>query len=99
MATSKHEYHTSIDLGALGELDCIIHFNYSPGTPDRMYLPNGDPGYPGDPSEVDILSLEWPCDSGYLQATFDHLTEHDQEALLEECEAYAIETLSEHYEE
>jgi hypothetical protein len=24
---------------------------YIPGTPDRYYLSNGDPGYPGDPPE------------------------------------------------
>ena len=30
-----------------------IEFTYSPGTPDVHYLRNGDPGYPGEPPEVD----------------------------------------------
>lgn len=31
-----------------------IPFDYSPGTPDVLYLPNGDPGYPGTPEEWEI---------------------------------------------
>lgn len=30
-----------------------ITFTYMPATPDVFYLRNGDPGYPGDPAEVD----------------------------------------------
>jgi len=37
--------------------DITIEFTYSPGTPDVRYLPNGDPGYPGDPPEVEIVSV------------------------------------------
>jgi hypothetical protein len=33
-----------------------VKYTYSPGTPDVMYLPNGDPGYPGDPPECVIAS-------------------------------------------
>ena len=32
--------------------------DYSPGTPDVMYLPNGDPGYPGDPEEFAVTLIE-----------------------------------------
>ena len=32
-------------------------FNYWPGTPDVMYMPNGDPGYPGDPPELELTGL------------------------------------------
>jgi hypothetical protein len=32
--------------------------DYSPGTPDVMYLPNGDPGYPGDPEEFEVTQIE-----------------------------------------
>ena len=31
-----------------------IPFDYSPGTPDVLYLSNGDPGEPGTPEEWDI---------------------------------------------
>lgn len=33
-----------------------VEYTYFPGTPDVMYLPNGDPGYPGDPAETEITS-------------------------------------------
>jgi hypothetical protein len=37
-----------------GGFEVEIHFSASPGTPDVMYLPNGDPGYPGDPPELEV---------------------------------------------
>ena len=39
------------------ELDAVIQFDYRPGTPDVMYSLNGDPGYEGDPEELDIRSV------------------------------------------
>lgn len=42
-------------LPALGSpLRLRVPFDYSPSTPDVLYLPNGDPGYPGTPEEWDI---------------------------------------------
>ena len=38
----------------IGEQDFEVEFYYTPGTPDVMYLPNGDPGYPGDPEELEL---------------------------------------------
>lgn len=32
-------------------------FTYLPATPDVHYLPNGDPGYPGDPEEVEPVRM------------------------------------------
>lgn len=32
-------------------------FDYTPGTPDVLYMPNGDPGEPGTPDEVTINSV------------------------------------------
>ena len=34
-----------------------IEYSYTPGTPDVPYLRNGDPGYPGDPDEIDIIKV------------------------------------------
>ena len=45
------------DFGILGEKEVEVKYQYSPGTPDVMYLPNGDPGYPGDPAELEILDV------------------------------------------
>jgi len=48
----------TLDLGILGERDAYFLISYIPATRDVMYLSNGDPGYPGDPAEVEILSAK-----------------------------------------
>ncbi len=35
-----------------------IVVNVHPGSPGCFYLPNGDPGYPPEPPEMDILSIK-----------------------------------------
>lgn len=40
----------------VGEVELTCDYDYSPSTPDVMYLPNGDPGYPGDPEEFTVNS-------------------------------------------
>lgn len=39
----------------LGEYDAIVtaDFNTTPGHPGRMYMPNGDPGFPPEPGELE----------------------------------------------
>ena len=39
-------------------VEVYVTAQYSPSTPHVFYLPNGDPGYPGDPEEVEIISAE-----------------------------------------
>jgi len=46
-----------VDLGILGEIEVEVEYSYTPGTPDVMYLSNGDPGHPGDPAEFEILKV------------------------------------------
>jgi len=48
----------TLDLGALGEQDVTFAVIYSPATPDVRYLSNGDPGYPGDPAELEVISAK-----------------------------------------
>jgi len=48
-----------VDLGILGEIEVDVDYDYSPGTPDVMYMPNGDPGSPGDPAELTINSVHY----------------------------------------
>jgi hypothetical protein len=43
---------TTVTLGPLE--DMRVRFWYSPGRPGRMYLSNGDPGYPDEPAELAI---------------------------------------------
>ena len=34
-----------------------VDFDYSPGDPGRMYMANGDPGYPPEPEEWDVTEV------------------------------------------
>ena len=36
------------------DLEVRVTFTYTPGMPGKMYLRNGDPGYPEEPAEVEI---------------------------------------------
>ena len=35
-----------------------LHFRYTRGRPEVRYLRNGDPGYPADPAEVELVHVE-----------------------------------------
>lgn len=37
--------------------EVVCSYTYSPGRPGCNYLPNGDPGYPPEPAEVEIYSI------------------------------------------
>ena len=39
------------------EIEVEVNFDYSPGCEMRMYMPNGDPGYPAEPEEWDICEV------------------------------------------
>jgi hypothetical protein len=39
------------------EVEVEVVCKYRPGTPDVMYLRNGDPGYPGDPAEIEVIEV------------------------------------------
>lgn len=45
----------TLDLGAGGEHDVLIEYDYSPGFAGTMYLSNGDPGDPPEPAEVIVM--------------------------------------------
>lgn len=47
--------------GYSGELYCV--YDYYAGRPGRAYMPNGDPGYPPDDYEIDLISV-CGCRSG-----------------------------------
>lgn len=44
----------TVDLGILGEVDVDVWFTVSEYRPARLYLANGDPGYPEEGGEVDL---------------------------------------------
>jgi len=40
------------------EAEYEITFRFRPGRPAKMYLRNGDPGYPADPDEIEFISIK-----------------------------------------
>ena len=40
------------------EIDFVAHYAYSPGRPAVRYLRNGDPGYPEEPAEIEIVGAD-----------------------------------------
>lgn len=41
------------------EIDVEVSGTFISGTPGRMYLDNGDPGYPDEPAEFHIEKVLW----------------------------------------
>ncbi len=60
----------TLDFGNLGEHEVQVDYTYSPGRPGKMYMPNGDPGYPDEPAEVEILNV-WLYELDVLQYLSD----------------------------
>lgn len=60
MAATTHKIGTTRSGTTNGmdwDADYEITFLYRPGRPAKMYLRNGDPGYPEDPPEVEFVSV------------------------------------------
>lgn len=47
--------------GIDAEIDLTINYDYYRETPDVYYMSNGDPGYPGEPAEIDITDIFSSC--------------------------------------
>ena len=52
------EITLTCDLLDEDDVDCVFRVDYAPGTPDVMYMSNGDPGYPGDGPELEVLRAQ-----------------------------------------
>jgi len=68
----------TLDFGNLGEHEVQVDYTYSPGRPGKMYMPNGDPGYPDEPAEVEILNV-WLYELDVLQ----YLPDQSYDSLLD----------------
>lgn len=86
-------FSTTIELKDGTEVDVEVEYSYSPSTPDVMYLSNGDPGYPGDPEECEILSVKLDEKNGRVlgedeidEKTYERLTEQISEEARNEAE-------------
>jgi hypothetical protein len=44
-----------------------IVYNYSPGCPAVMYQRNGDPGWPAEPAEVEVMDVTLLEDGGLAE--------------------------------
>jgi hypothetical protein len=53
-----YSFTTSLYDAQTGDVDAEVSFTYSAGRPGRNYMPNGDPGYPDEPAELDIVSVK-----------------------------------------
>ena len=40
------------------EIRIGVTASYHPGDPGCMYMPNGDPGYPPDPDEIEFVEIK-----------------------------------------
>jgi len=67
-----------LDFGNLGEHEVQVDYTYSAGRPGKMYMPNGDPGYPDEPAEAEILNV-WLYGLDVLQ----YLTDKALDSLLD----------------
>jgi hypothetical protein len=63
-------------------MNCAVFFDFTPGTADVRTLPNGDPGYPGDPPEVEILHV-FPMHEGKIYNVPLDLSDKQEEDLSE----------------
>lgn len=73
------------------EEEQTISFEFRPGRPAVMYLRNGDPGYPADPDELEVISItpgsvllhdeaqEWLHTDGFDEAVSIALADQDYE--------------------
>jgi len=77
--------------------DLRIRVGGTPGTPNVWYLPNGDPGYPGDPPEVWVEEvLEASCGHEFSDAELEALADDEWEILAEHL-ADALEAAEDRY--
>lgn len=59
IAWTWNDTDNDFGLGIDAEIELKIDYHYYPATPDVMYMSNGDPGYPGDPEEVNVINVSY----------------------------------------
>lgn len=55
--TYEFTYETTLDQTVIGSWEVRVEYTYSPGRPMKMYLRNGDPGYPAESPEIEITGV------------------------------------------
>ena len=70
------------------EVKVSVTYHFTSARPAKMYLRNGDPGYPEEPAGVEVLKIE--DDAGNMY-DYDNLSDGDKDRIREECLEDAIE--------
>lgn len=88
MVKTKGLLHTDMSLEGTGtetvdDLVVSVGFTYDPGDPGVHTYPNGDPGYPGTPSEVSIEEI-WIGEHDLFAVLSEDVIDKMEEKLLEE---------------
>jgi hypothetical protein len=64
-----------LTIAGIDDVAFEVTFTYRPETPHVYYLRNGDPGYPGDPAELEIITVKHAKTGAdvpdWLRAIFD----------------------------
>lgn len=81
MTETIHEIETTV---TYLETPVTVYFTYTPGTPGRMYLNNGDPGDPPEGAEVYIKSILDDDGEDY----YGKITSEEYKRICDECIAY-----------
>lgn len=84
LRATKSSTFNNVDLVVCG-VELTVDFDYQPGTPDVLYLPNGDPGHPGDPEEVVINDISIAGSEDLC----DYFSESFRAAVTEKAREYA----------
>ncbi len=86
-----HWYRSGSTNGTDWEDEQTITFEFRAGRPAVMYLRNGDPGYPADPDELEVVSItpgsvllhdeaqEWLHTDGFDEAVSIALADQEYE--------------------
>ena len=76
----------------LNDAELEVEFNYYKGKPERRYMSNGDPGYPEESPEIDILKVTW----NNLDIT--KLIQELNDSLYEEIESLILKNQERYYD-
>lgn len=74
------------------EIDVDFTVKYRPGLPGRMYMRNGDPGYPDEPAEIEMFDLYVNGQKlgGDIAAAFQNALDLHYEDIIAQVEEEAI---------
>ena len=93
-------YTITVPLTLRGEdVEAQVEFDFLRGAPGRWYMPNGDPGYPDEPDELEVNSIvidgveqeQLPVESLDIieQACWDWIVDHWQSIEADREENYS----------